>query len=515
MTSKKPRITRRELVAAGATGAALAAVPNAWAARLLDRTPRVGPGAFLDGVATGEPSSDAVTFWSRLETDRLRSGARLIVAKDEGLSEVVANTVVPTGRGINGTLKARIGDLDPREEYFYKWISGTDESPVGRTITAPAPGSAERLKIAFSSCQNFPFGHYASHADAVSENADLKLFLGDYMYEDSRSGPVRNYPGESTDLASYREKYRINRTDAALRELHRQIPMAHVWDDHEVSNNYNEQTEELATPEQRAFAYRAAFEWLPRMTMPSDRFRIYRKLSYGGVVDVFLLDERQYRTDAGTVSDSPTQNDGPGSPLLGRAQLDWLKKGLRESTATWKIIAQQVVVAKIFYIGKALQNPDAWDGHQAERDELLDDIAGVAPGRDPIDNVVFLTGDVHAYMANQLPRRFDQARFLAGDDPSVATEYVGGSVTSPGIPDAPVDPKTPWNLFYDGENRGYGIMDVRSDRLDTDYRGATAFPDPRTPVTTLYSLTQAEGANRIVTVPPRQRTRTRRARQGR
>jgi phosphodiesterase/alkaline phosphatase D-like protein len=91
-------------------------------------------------VATGEPSSSAVTFWSRLDTDRLRSGARLVVARDEGLNQVVANTIVPTGRGINGTLKARIGDLDPREEYFYKWISGTDESPVGRTLTAPARG---------------------------------------------------------------------------------------------------------------------------------------------------------------------------------------------------------------------------------------------------------------------------------------------------------------------------------------------------------------------------------------
>jgi phosphodiesterase/alkaline phosphatase D-like protein len=283
--------------------------------------------------------------------------------------------------------------------------------------------------------------------------------------------------------------------------------MAHVWDDHEVSNNYNEQTEEFAGPEQRAFAYRAAFEWLPRMTMPDERFRIYRKLSYGGVVDVFLLDERQYRTDAGTVADSPTQNDGPGSPLLGRAQLDWLKKGLRESTATWKLVAQQVVVAKIFYIGKALQNPDAWDGHQAERDELLDEIAGVGPGSDPIDNVVFLTGDVHAFMANQLPRRFDAARFAAGQDRSVATEYVGGSVTSPGIPDAPLDPKTPWNLVYDGETRGYGVLDFTNDRLNTDFRGAPAFPDPRTPLTTLYSWSQAEGANLVEREANRQRRR--------
>jgi len=510
MPTKKPRITRRELVAAGATGAALASVPNAWAARLLDRTPRVGPGSFLDGVATGEPSARAVTFWSRLDTDRLRSGARLVVGRDKDLRDVVATAVVPTGRGINGTLKTRIGGLDPREEYFYQWISGTDESEVGRTLTAPARGSSESLRVAFSSCQNFPLGFFAPHRDAVAEQADLKLFLGDYIYEVARGGPVRPDPITSNDLGSYREKYRLNRTDPALRELHRLVPMAHVWDDHEVTNNYNEQTEELAPPQQRAFAYRVAFEWLPRMTMPSDRFRIYRKLSFGGMLDVFLLDTRQYRTGTGVVPESrfPGQNEGPGSPLLGPAQLAWLIDGLRTSTARWKLIAQQVVVAQIHYDGAIVQNPDAWDGHQQERDPILDAIAGAGAG-EPIDNVVWITGDVHAFIANNLPTRFDNTRYAAGETPPVSTEYVGGSVTSPGIPTPPANirARDPWNEVYDGTNRGYGIMDFGADRLLTDFRGAPGFPRPDTPLTTLYSFTQDSGENRIRTVAPRQRAR--------
>lgn len=502
----KPRITRRELVAAGATGAALAAVPNAWAGRLLDKTPRIGPGEFMDGVATGEPSASAVTFWSRVDTERLRSGARLIVAEDKGLSRVVSNTVVPTGRGINGTLKARIGGLDPRKEYFFQFLSGTDQSDVGRTLTAPAPGSRERIRIGFSSCQNYPFGFYRPFADAVEQKLDFKLFLGDYMYETAESGPVRPDPVDATDLASYREKYRLNRTDPALREIHRQLPMAHIWDDHEVADNYNEPAGKKATAQQRAFAYRVAFEWLPRMTMPNDRFQIYRKLPFGGLVDVFLLDERQYRTGGGSTANTGEAGQPASSPLLGETQLEWLIRELRASEATWKVIAQQVVVATIFYIGKAVQNPDAWDGHKRERNRLLDAIAGKDGGK-KIDNVVFLTGDVHAYMANQLPARFDPARFAAGMDPSVATEYVGGSVTSPGIPDSLKDPKTPWNEFYDGENRGYGILDFESSAarksLLTDYRGAPAFPRPDTPVRTLYSMSQAEGANRLTVGPPR------------
>jgi len=512
MPTKNPRITRRELVAAGATGAALASVPNAWAARLLDRTPRVGPGSFLDGVATGEPSARAVTFWSRLDTDRLRSGARLVVGRDKDLRDVVATAVVPTGRGINGTLKTRIGDLDPREEYFFQWISGTDESEVGRTLTAPAAGSREKLRIAFSSCQNYPFGFFVPHADALEQEVDLKIFLGDYMYETaSRAGvPGRTDPTATTDLQTYRDKYARYRSDPALRALHRDVPMLHIWDDHEVSNNYNEQTEEFATPQQRAIA----FEWLPRITFPDDRRRIYKRVPYGGLVDVFLLDERQYRTDVGNTGAPAGQTDTQGdagegnegvSPLLGERQLEWLIKELRASTATWKVVAQQVVVATIFYIGKVFQNPDAWDGYKAERDRLLDAIAG-KDGGPKVNNVIFLTGDVHAFMANQLPRRFDAASFASGSERSVATEYVGGAVTSPGIPDSARDPKTPWNEFYDGQNNGYGILDFDAERrsLQTDYRGATEFPREDSPIATLYSMDQAEGANRLSVVPPRQ-----------
>jgi phosphodiesterase/alkaline phosphatase D-like protein len=501
--SSMPRITRREVVAAGMSGAALAAVPNAWAARLLDKTPRIGPGQFLDGVASGEPSARAVTLWSRLETDRLRSGARLVVAKDKDLRQVVSNTVVPTGRGINGTLKARIGGLEPREEYFYKFISGSDESPVGRTLTAPAPGSAEPLRVGFSSCQNYPFGFFATHRDAVAQSLDLQLFLGDYMYETRESGPVRPDDIETTDLESYRAKYRRYRAEPELRELHRLVPMAHIWDDHEVADNYNEPEEKRATAQQRAFAYRVAFEWLPRMTMPQERFRIYRKLSYGDMLDVFLLDTRQYRTGAGTVAGSPTQGGGQGSPLLGPEQLAWLLRELRASKAKWKLIAQQIVVATIYYIGNTVQNPDAWDGHQAERDAILDAIAGPDPANPAIDNVVWITGDVHAFIANNLPTRFDQVRYTAGQTPPVSTEYVGGSVTSPGIPDAPRSPRAPWNELYDAETRGYGVMRFTEGRLDTDFRGAPAFPSRETPVNTLYSFTQESGANRIQTVPPR------------
>src|SRR5687767_13683693 len=129
---------------------AYALVPPAFA-RLVEPRAAEGPGRFLDGVTSGEPSHDAVTFWSRLRTDRPVSGARLVVAEDEGLTRTVATAVVPTSRSVNGTLKTRIDGLQPGRHYWYAWQTADDVSPVGRTKTAPHPDSRERVVLGFSS----------------------------------------------------------------------------------------------------------------------------------------------------------------------------------------------------------------------------------------------------------------------------------------------------------------------------------------------------------------------------
>src|SRR3954449_785733 len=175
--------TRRELIGAAAAGAAFAAVPPAWAKRILSTRAGVGPGAFRDGVASGEPSATAVTFWSKLTTSRPTSGARLIVAKDEDMRHTVATAVVPTGRSIDGTLKARIGGLKPHSRYYYLWESGTDISDVGRTRTLVAANSHANQHLAMSSCQSWQYGYFRSHAQAALDDPDLAVFLGDYIYE--------------------------------------------------------------------------------------------------------------------------------------------------------------------------------------------------------------------------------------------------------------------------------------------------------------------------------------------
>jgi alkaline phosphatase D len=479
-------VTRRELIAsAGAAGALAASVPPVWAKRLLARRARVGPGAFRDGVASGEPTATAVTFWSRLTTPRPRSGARLIVAKDPGLRKVVATTVVPTGAALDGALKARLGGLSPATEYFYAWESGTDVSPIGRTRTAPPPDAAERLRIAFSSCQQYAVGYFGAHAHAAAvPDLDLYLFLGDYVYErgsPTRAPTLRRDGVTAVDLRSYRRKYALYRSDPGLRELHRLHPIAHVWDDHEVANNYSASGAPTAAA-QRAAAYRAAFEWLPRMTFPTNRHRIYKRFSLGRTADLFLLDERQYRTATA---------DGQPHRLLGDAQMAWLIDGLRRSPATWKLIGQQVVMAA--GIGGP-DNPriDAWDGYAEDRARLLGAIE-----RAGIENVVVLSGDAHVFMANLLATDFEALADGRLARPS-AVEYVGGSITSDGrdVHESAVQQAAPWNRQYDGSRHGYAYLDLSPDALITEYR-ATPRTSPAAPTTAFERFVQPAGSNQF------------------
>ncbi|MDA0184789.1 alkaline phosphatase D family protein [Solirubrobacter phytolaccae] len=466
------RLTRRELVVAASVAGAYAFVPKAFG-RIVERPAEPGPGRFLDGVASGEPSHDAVTFWSRLSTERPVSGARLIVAADEGLSRTVATVVVPTSRSVDGTLKCRVNGLEPGRHYWYVWEGTEDVSPVGRTKTAPAPDSRAAVAVGFSSCQNYADGYFNAHRDAAGTDLDLYVFLGDYTYEYDEPEGLRPDVA-STDLHTYRSKLQLYRQDPDLRELHRLHPVVHIWDDHEVADNYSD-GDPAPSALQRDAGYRASFEWLPRMAMPSERTRIYKSLKLGRTAELALLDQRQYRTAS------------PKS-MLGRPQLDWLKSSLSASDARWKLIGNQAMFTPLRVANAIPVNTDQWDGYVDERAELEAHIAG------GIDDVVFLTGDIHLFVAAD-------TRVLPSQ--SFATEYVGGSVTSTGLPDAlegidePVIIANNLNMrYFDGTAHGWARAEIGDAGMDVEYR-ASDITTKGAPARTLARFHQTAGENRV------------------
>ena len=298
--------------------------------------------------------------------------------------------------------------------YFYRFRVGNALSPVGRTRTAPARGaSLDRFTFAFTPCQAYPHGFYTAHRHMSEEDLDLVVQLGDYIYEGS-SDPASLRPhegtGEPISLVDYRNRHAQYKTDADLQAAHAAAAWAVVFDDHEVDNNWADevpQDPELQSREaflaRRAAAFQAYYEHMPlrRASLPrSIDIQLYRRLAFGDLVDLHLLETRQYRSDQAPED----QRFDPDRTILGDTQESWLRDAVAGPTARWNILAQQVFFSqRAFTAGPVASfSNDAWDNYVADRDGLRDHLAAVGT-----TNPVVLTGDVHANYVCDVKADFD------------------------------------------------------------------------------------------------------------
>src|SRR4051794_39632317 len=351
------RIDRRTFVRSALTaGAGVLLAPSAgWSAAQKARL--ATEGAFAQGVASGEPATNAITLWTRLDGVTASANVGYEVAADAGFAKVVASGTAAADAAADFTVHQRVSGafLKPGEPYYYRFKTALDSSPVGRFRTARPAGSSETVRIAFFSCQEFIAGFYAAHRDLAAQDVDLVVCLGDYIYEQafastgSANAPVRTddsaADGEAQTLAEYRRKYSLYHSDANLREVRRHFALVGEWDDHEVEDNYAgdlpggaAKNRRVPFGERRANGYRAWFEHMPRRL--AGQPKIYGSLPLGGA-ELFVLDSRQYRgdqpcnpTDAALSAPCPpTTTDDPSRTLLGSEQKAWLKGALSASRA--------------------------------------------------------------------------------------------------------------------------------------------------------------------------------------
>jgi len=433
---------------------------------------------FTLGIASGDPLADRVVLWTRLAPEPLDPSGRggmpqrpfpvvWQVAEDEAFRRVVRSGFAIAAPAAGHAVHVDADGLRPDRWYYYRFFAAGHESPVGRTRTAPAPGSSPaRLRFASASCQDFRDGFYTAHAQLAQEDLDLVVFLGDYIYEDGPEGDVRNHDGPRIrDLAGYRNRYALYRSDPNLREAHRLFPWVVTWDDHEVSNNYAgllpDENGPFADFSPEAFAalradgYQAWWEHMPvRLAPPKGNpsLRIFRRLAFGDLIDLLVLDTRQQRTD------QECGDPGPGAPcegfpspdgdLLGPVQEAWLRQSLERSGALWNVIAQQVVFAPTPILG--LLNFDQWDGYPLARQRLVDFLRDRA-----VRNPVVLSGDIHITGIASVPA--DPVSFT---DP-VATELVATGISSGGLDPGLADlaeqvlSNLPHIEFFEGIQRGF------------------------------------------------------------
>jgi len=290
-------------------------------------------------------------------------------------------------------------------------------------------------------CSHYETGHFTAYRRIAQEQFDFVINTGDYIYESRADGGrtegrVRQHHGDEIyTLVDYRTRYAQYKSDPDLIAAHRSAPFLVTWDDHEVENNYAGELDENGTPSplfllRRAAAYQAYYEHMPlrASTIPTGpHMRIYRRLQFGSLIDLSLLDTRQWRSDQACgdgTKNCPAALD-PARTMLGPEQEKWVFGNLAEAKAKWTVLSQQVYS---FARDLIKQNPDArfamdvWDGYPAARNRLYSRIKETgAP------NPIVLSGDVHVHYGADLKLDFSNPR-----SETVAVEFTNTSITSGG-----------------------------------------------------------------------------------
>ena len=395
---------RRALVSAALVVLALAAI-SADAA---------SPG-FRYGVSAGDVTSTSAILWTRApQTGKVG----LVVSTRKSVNLGVAySSVAREARDRTISIKVL---LEPGTRYWYRFDQHGVESAVGTFETAPASASAANVRFAISGDADATpgangkpgFNRFEVYARMAMERNDFNINLGDTIYSDSEVAGAE----PALTVAAKWEKYKLGLALPTLRALRQSAGLYSHWDDHEFINDFSRAENGEAIYQAGVKAFR---DYAP-VAQPSSN-GLYRTFRWGKHLELFFLDERSFRSakadDLCTGDLAPTApqavrdafstlapglknpvppaclaaiND-PSRTMLGARQYAAFTNAIKASTATWKVIVNEVPIQQYYALPY-----DRWEGYAAERERLLRFLQA------SVKNVVFLTTDTHANFVNEV-----------------------------------------------------------------------------------------------------------------
>jgi alkaline phosphatase D len=426
-------LSRRQFLRAGAAaGAALVAVPSRAPAFVRSRP------QLTHGIQSGDVTADSAIVWARADrpsrmlvdiapTPGLHHARRLrgpILTPDHDFAGKVLVDALPSGRPV--AYRVTLEDL---------YRPGLRSEPLTGSFT-----TASRFKrdVAFTWSGdlagqgwgiNPDIGGYRIFKTMQALEPDFFLCSRDTIYADGPLSETVALPGGRTwrnvvtpakskvceTLDDFRGAFAYNLPDDNLRAFAATVPQINQWDDHETHNNWypgqilaDDRYTERRADVLAARAHQAFFEWLPIAPRQRDEFgRIYRRISHGPLLDLFILDMRTYKDPNG-----PDVYADPSIGMLGPAQRAWLKRELAASKATWKVIANDLPLGLVVpdtpgtFEGVSQGDNGPPLGRELEFAEVL----RFAHQR-RIGGIVFLTADVHYTSAHH----YDPARAAIGE----------------------------------------------------------------------------------------------------
>ncbi len=450
--------------------------------------------AITHGPAVGEVTAGTAVVWGRC------AAAGTLHVQLAGSGRTVA-VEVEAGRDYTG--RALLTDLTPDTAYSYRvWCSagsanaeGTADSRAGTFRSAPAPVDPRPLRLAWGGdvggqnvCRDTQQG-YPVFAVMAAQRPDLFVALGDMIYGDEQCQPTGRYgnaqisgPAAARDRAGYWAHWRYNRADAHLQALLAAVPMAAIWDDHEIRNDAGPHDDTLVfAPNTHLLpaALGAFLDYQPLLPPAAEPMRLYRSLRWGKHLELFVLDTRQYRAPKSAADDAATPKS-----MLGSAQRAWLEGALATSDATWKVLVASVPLSipTGMLARDGFASGDSSGGFEREAAALFAYLHALG-----VRNHLWITTDVHfatAFLSRPL-----------ADDPSwVSREFITGPLNAGVFPRRTLDPTfRPERLFFYGPETpeaitsfeaaqtwfNFGQLDVQADgRLDVSVingRGQTVY----------------------------------------
>ncbi|ESK93059.1 alkaline phosphatase [Moniliophthora roreri MCA 2997] len=518
------------------------------ATRLLDRN-LVYRSPFLDDLK-GDPFDTSVLLWTRavpvspdgtneLPDQSVPACLSFKISSNSDLSGTPLDAgEVFTSYDVDWTAKVEASGLAPDTKYFFQFSDCTNPSivsPIGATRTLPSPDTpadevngGKGLTLAVFSCSQYQAGYFNAYGFAAhNTTADIFVHLGDYIYESLGNGARIGRQTLGRELATihdYRQRLNQYRTDTSLAFAHQNAPW--VTDDHEVADNAwkagTADSNDTAVgcsfspsgacfTDRKLAAVRAYHEWMPiRQVAADDQFRIWRNFQVGQLMDLSMLDTRQYDRDLTDVYYNTVVNtisSFPNRSLMGAAQESWLYDTLSESKergAVWRVIGQQIVFTQLNESDSF--DLDAWDGYRANRQRVLDHLYN-----NEIDNTVILAGDSHANWVSDLAHPNDSTTYdpITGEG-AIGVEFAGTAVTSSGFgtsltPEASdalsrilVATESNLNLQWsEGHFRGFFTLEVKPQTVNATYYAMRNTSNPNLDGFSTANFIVEAGANKL------------------
>ena len=515
----------------------------------LAATPAQQAAIYPQSVASGDPRTDGILLWTRVERtlQGAPSGERIAwqISSSASFNDlaVLIEGVATISASRDSTVKFSVAHavLQPFTKYYYRFVYNQIPSRTGCFKTLPlATASLAELRLGYVVCQDYGNGFYNALTYLAKEELDYIIHLGDYIYEtiaapSFQNSPVRTVPPFASggaipqNIDDYRHLYKVYRSDVNQQAVHENFSYILLWDDHEFANDChrdfhpdNDVAPNTPTTPQPALRQAANQAWSeygladtpfnPGADWESS-IRVYRSFSFGTLAELIVTDERLYRDgppcgsneEGGRYFSFGCSELGDSSrSMLGANQHAWFVDQLTSTKATWKLWANEVMLMQL-KLGPLYVDLDQWDGYQQERNSILNVVK-----HGDIKNFVALTGDLHTFLAGYLKTDFDNPF-----ESNVGVELMVGSITSANLceeivsalplPSRPMPAKkfgvlptvlsdvlrgaNPWIKYFDSSTHGYGILTLTPSELTCQFKSVSTITEPTATLIPLATFT--------------------------